>query len=112
MLPLPYKTKQTSSSPAKGRGREAKARLEWKPWASECLPQMERFGPLQWRIKVWAPVSPYPGRGQGVVSGEASGHLSIWLHGAGTEAKRGLSVSFGSVLPIVLSRLGWGLEVG
>lgn len=81
---------------------------------------MGRFGPLQWRIKVWGSRFPSPrkrvgGGGGREVSGssgdgEASSRLSIWLQGAGTEAKRGPSVASISASSLEQAGLGRGVR--
>lgn len=94
----------------------------WRPkpdqggesWASECSPQMERFGPLQWRIKVYSSSFPSPWKRVGgglrgsLGDGEASSRLSIWLQGAGTEAKRGPSVTSSPASSLEQAGLGRG----
>lgn len=44
--------------------------------------------------------------------GEASSRLSIWLQGAGTQAKRGPSVTSSSASSLEQAGLGWGMGRG
>lgn len=108
-LPLSRRTKQDFSSPAKGCRLDAKARVGRQPQASECSPQMGRFGPLQRRIKVWALVSPHSGRGWGESQRK---QVATSLSGSGSwdRSQEGLICFLRTeVLPVLLSRLGMGM---
>lgn len=76
--------------PAGGQGQSGEG-----PWGAR---PDGRLGHSNGGPKSGAPASPHPGRGRGRSRGlfggwEASSRLSIWLQGAGTEAKRGPSVA-------------------
>lgn len=68
--------------------------------------------------KVWSSSFPSPWKRAGEVSGalwgggEASSRLSIWLQGAGTQAKRGPSVTSSSASSLEQAGLGWGMGRG
>lgn len=75
---------------------------------------MERLGHFNGGSKFRAPASPHPGRREGGLrgssgEGEASSRLSIWLQGAGTEAKRGPSVASSPASFLEQAGLGRGM---